>query len=500
VEGPRRRRDWPLVRGRIFDHFDRKLRAGNAPIDDVVRAFAGYVLIASPSLRGALACGVAALVLCGCSTILRKFHGDNGATARAEKLQILQFRVMRFADEYVGGIIEPLQRFEADTDSAVDRLAAQNWKLSQSTAAYTIATGPSAVANAFDMVVLATLSRMVVDDAWVSERFGKRAEPLREAHRRLEAHALDLVKEFATPHQLANLQRVIDEWRQRNPHIRAVSYVHFLDFAKSIGHPGPGDDTSSTGLFSLLGIDPLSNLDPAVREIAQSRELAERAIYYAQRMPNLLDMQVERMSDQFATTPETIRLLANIDRATQAADAAGRLAGELPGVLTREREAAIRQLMEALTVETAHTQALVTEIRGALEAGTATSNSINTTIRSFGQLMAGFREPKSAGGASEAPGRAFDITEYTAAATQFTRTADELQKLIAGIERDSPALIQAVDEESASLQIVVDHAYWRIVQLLVLLLLGGFVLALAYRGIARRWLANAPRQGADTTR
>jgi hypothetical protein len=211
-------------------------------------------------------------------------------------------------------------------------------------------------------------------------------------------------------------------------------------------------------------------------------------------------MQVERMSDQFATTPETIRLLANIDRATQAADAAGRLAGELPGVLTREREAAIRQLMEALTVETAHTQALVTEIRGALEAGTATSNSINTTIRSFGQLMAGFQQPKSAGGASEAPGRAFDITEYTAAATQFTRTADELQKLIAGIERDSPALIQAVDEESASLQIVVDHAYWRIVQLLVLLLLGGFVLALAYRGIARRWLANAPRQGADTTR
>jgi hypothetical protein len=198
-------------------------------------------------------------------------------------------------------------------------------------------------------------------------------------------------------------------------------------------------------------------------------------------------MQVERMSDQFATTPETTRLLADIDRATQAADAAGRLASELPGLLAREREAAIRQLMEALTVETAHTRALVTEIRGALEAGTATSNSLNATIGSFSQLMAGFQQPKSAGGASEAPGRAFDITEYTAAAAQFTRTAEELQKLIAGIERGRPALIQAVDDESASLQTVVDHAYWRIVQLLGLLLLGCFVLALAYRGIARRW-------------
>jgi hypothetical protein len=465
---------------------DRQRRDGDPPIGDDVGALSDYGLIALPWLRGALACGVAALVLCGCSTILRKFHGDNGATARAEKLQILQFRVMRFADEYVGGIIEPLQRFEAETDSAVDRLAAQNWKLSQSTAAYTIATGPSAVANAFDMVVLATLSRMVVEDAWVSERFGDRAEPLREAHRRLEAHALDLVKEFATPKQLANLQRVIDEWRQRNPHIRAVSYVHFLDFAKSIGHPGPGDDTSTAGLFSLLGIDPLSKLDPAVREIAQSRELAERAIYYAQRLPNLVDMQVERMSDQFATTPETTRLLANIDRATQAAAAAGRLADELPGVLARERETAIRQLMEALTVETAHTRALVTELRGTLEAGTATSNSLNTTIRSFSQLMAGFRQPKPAGGAQEAPGRPFDITEYTAAATEFTGTADELQKLIAGIERGRPALMQAADAASASLRTVVDHAYWRMVQLLGLLLLGCFVLALAYRRIARR--------------
>jgi hypothetical protein len=468
------------------------LRAGNAPIDDVVRALAGYVLIAPRSVRGALACGVAALALCGCSTILRKFHGDNGATARAEQLQILQFRVMRFADEYVGGIIEPLQRFEASTDNAADRLLAQDWKLSQATAAYTIATGPSAVANAFDMVVLATLSRMVVEDAWVSERFGERAEPLREAHRRLEADARDLVKSVATPDQIANLQRVIDEWRQRNPHIRAVSYVHFLDFAKSIGHPRPGDDSSTAGLFSLLGIDPLSKLDPAVREIAQSRELAERAIYYAQRVPNLVDMQVERMSDQFATTPETTRLLSNIDRATQAADAAGRLAGELPSVLTHEREAAIRQLMEVLTVETVHTRALVSEIRGALEAGTTTSNSLSATIHSFSQMMAGFQQPKSTGGVSEAPGRPFDITEYTAAAAEFTRTANGLQQLIAGIERGRPALMQAADDASVSLQTVVDHAYWRLVQLLGLLLLGCLVLALAYRAIVRRWFHGAP--------
>ena len=234
-------------------------------------------------LRALLACGSAALAICGCSTIQQMFLADKASAQRAEQLQIQQFRVMRFADEYVGGIIEPLQRFQASTDNADDRLAAQNWKLSQSTAAYTIASGPSAVANTLDMIVLATLSRMVVEDAWITERFGERATPLRDAHRRLEAQARELATGAITAEQFAQLQSIIDEWRKKNPHINAVSYVHFSDFAKSIGHPTASEHGSAGGLFALLGIDPLSNLDPAVREIAQSRELAERTIYYAQR-------------------------------------------------------------------------------------------------------------------------------------------------------------------------------------------------------------------------
>jgi hypothetical protein len=426
------------------------------------------------------------LALCGCSTILRAFHGEDRATKRADQLQILQFRVMRFADEYAGGIIEPIQRFQAGTQNAQERLAAQNWKLSQSTAAYTIASGPSAVANALDMIVLATLSRMVVEDDWVSEQFGERATPIRDAHRRLEALARDLAKDAVTADQFAQLQRIIDEWRERNPHIRAVSYVHLRDFAKSIGRPKPDEDASASGLFAVLGIDPLSTLDPAVRELAQSRELAERTIYYAQRMPNLLDMQVERLTDEFATTPETKRLLANVDRAAAAAEATGHVASELAGVLAREREAAIRQFMEAVTVETTRTRELVIELRGALEAGTATSNSLTTTIRSLDQLMAGFEKQKPAAGPPEKPGRPFDITEYTAAAAELTRAANELQQLAGGVERSSPALVQAADRATGRL---VDHAYWRMVQLIGLLVLGWFFAAVAYRSITRRWLA-----------
>jgi hypothetical protein len=431
---------------------------------------------------------VAVFALCGCSTIRHVFHVGDQPSKQAEQLQILQIRNQRFADEYVGSIIQPIRQFQVSTDNAVDRLDAQNWMLSQATAAYTIASGPSPVVNVVDMVVLATLSRMVIDDVWSGERFGDRAAALRDAYRRLEPVALELAKGALPPDQIAALQQVIIEWRAQNPHVTAISYVHFRDVAGSYGRPAGGGSDPVSGLFSLLGLDPFSSLDPAVREITRSRELAERTIYYAQRVPNLLDMQVERLTFEFATMPETKQLLADADSVSGAARIAGRVMDEFPGLLAGEREAAVRQFMDSIRVETANIRQLTLDVHAALEAGTATSNSLNATIRAFDQMVAGFQKP-APGGPAQSPGRPFDITEYTAAAAEITRAANELKQLIAGVDQGSPALVGAADHASTMLRDVVDHAYWRIVELIGVLLLGGLGVALIYRGIARRWLA-----------
>jgi hypothetical protein len=411
---------------------------------------------------------------------------DDKSTKAAEQLQLQQQRVMRFADEYVGRIAVPIRALQQSTDNAEDRLAAQNWLLSQATAAYIIASGPSPVVNTVDMIVLAVLSRLVVDESWVKERFGERAVPVRDEYGRLEPYALTLAQGVLTPAQLAELQKVVMDWREQNPHVTSIAYMRFSHITSTLTQRTPGASAVPSGLFNMLGLDPFSSLDPAVREIAQTRELGERTVYYAQRLPNLLDMQVERLTYQFAVMPETRRLLANANEIATAASATGSVVGELPGLIDREREAAIRQFMEALTVESARTRDLVVQLRGALEAGTATSNSLNTTIHSFDQLVAGFEKPK-AGEAAQSPSRPFDITEYTAAAAQITRAANELQGLIAGIERGTPALDAAAGRATTSLQSVVDDAYRRLAELIALLLLGGLGAALAYRAIARRW-------------
>ena len=85
--------------------------------------------------------------------------------------------------------------------------------------------------------------------------------------------------------QSIELRTSIEAWHRENPVVRAVPFIHLEDFAFATGAT-PTGTASSTSIFSFIGIDPLSNLDPAVRELAQSRQLAERAVYYGQRVPN----------------------------------------------------------------------------------------------------------------------------------------------------------------------------------------------------------------------
>jgi hypothetical protein len=126
-------------------------------------------------------------------------------------------------------------------------------------------------------------------------------------------------------------------------------------------------------------------------------------------------------------------------------------------------------------------------VRAALETGTLTSASLNSTIHSFDQLVATLQKP--AAKSSGPPARPFDITEYTAAAAEIARAAGELRQVIAGADEASPALAQSAARVNGMLREAVDHAYWRIMQLIGLLFAGGLGTALVYRGIARRWPA-----------
>ncbi|HVN44581.1 MAG TPA: hypothetical protein VMT66_04965 [Steroidobacteraceae bacterium] len=442
-------------------------------------------------LAGGLVAACAVLVtltLSGCRTIERVDPRKRAAEERAQQLQRLQLEVMRYADEYVGRSREVVTQFQNGLTSPEERLTAQNWIVQQASSAYTVASGPNPVSNALDMVVLASLSRMVIEDDWVRRTdYGERARAVLQTQQSLEQQAWQLLDGVLTPAQDTELHKLIAQWRAQHPQVRAVAYIHFRDFAEAFKPAQTGSEGPSS-LLSIVGIDPLSNLDPAVKEIAQTRQLAERAIYYMQRMPDLLDMQVGRLSFQFAAMPESRSLLASVDRVSLIGSSSDRLVQDLPDLLQRERTALVAQLTDTLNSQSATLGTLAGQLRSALQAGTDTATAVNGALQTFERIRSQFASKPQAGSAPSAPsGPPFDIRDYTAMLEQAAATARELDALAQRSGVLVPALRSATQDAAGQVRALLDRVFVLLVLLALVIAAVALLAALLYRRVAIRF-------------
>jgi hypothetical protein len=421
-------------------------------------------------------CLLAAVV--GCSTVQRLTPREE-SKVRAAQLQELQLKVMRFADDYTGRISDPIAKLDLQSTPPEVRLRAHNWRVSQATAAYTIASGANPTINALDMVVLATLSRMVVEDRLL-EDYGERARVLLDAHRHLEQQSWSLVDGVLNAEQAKEVRAAIDRWRAENQTTRSVAQVRFADFAALELRRGK-EQQESNSLFGFIGLDPLSNLDPAVRELEQTRQLAERTIYYLQRAPSLLDMEIERLVYQLAAMPEAERTLANIDRLSLAAEAMGQLSARAPEIIASERHAIITELTSALHAEQDRLQPLLVNVRDVLNAGTQTSQSVTGTVTALDAFIARFQSDEVVPANSSTPKRPFDITEYAATARDLAAAAERVQALLVQLNTSSKDVERVTRAATQEVNGIIDHVFKLAIVLILVLGFVAVLCALLYR-------------------
>jgi hypothetical protein len=437
-----------------------------------------------------------AAALTGCGTWSRLTGKDQEAQEQALRLEQLQQKCQRYADSYAGQVLETVGSMKKQTSDphAYHRLLA--WQMSQLNAAYTIATGPSPILCQLDFVVLATLSRMVVQDS-PGAFIGDAESPALAMYRELEQEAWTNAANTLTPAQLEELRGLIAKWRERNPKVVLVGFVHFAEFAQSAGVSAEARRKPGS-LFGLIGLDPLADLDPAVRQIEQSRLLAERAIFYMQRVPYLMDLQTERIVSQATLSPQVERANANLERASFAMADYARIGDSLPDAFAREREAMIRQISGELFAQQAELRGLLAELQTTLAAGSETAAAVDAAVKSLDRLAARFprREP-----GSEAAGRPFDITEYSAAAQDLTTAARELTRLVDALGREGLPVADAVAKGVDAGRGLVNYLLGGALLVGVLLIATGLAAALAYRALAPRMarLRPWPDQGSIET-
>lgn len=437
----------------------------------------------SPGRQVVALLAAALVALAGCQTLDGLSPKSRKQAETSAQLLQQQAQNMRFADHYVSSLIEAVHRREFAIEDAAQRYTLSGWLMAQANTAYISASGDNSVIGCLDLVALATLSRMAVED-FGPQRIPTEAGPLLAVHRTLEAEAWKLSDGVLSPSQQDDLRALLGQWHEQNTGADMAPFMRFQEFVRL----APTQRSSSgkslpSSLIGLVGLDPMAGLDPAVRQVEQTRLLAERAIYYAQRMPILMDLQLDRSLNRMAAGPESRKLQQQTASLTSSAERFAAVAEALPADFAREREAFMQQFSELLDAQAETLTPMLLELRAALEAGNTTAASVDQAVRSIDALVARAKAPPLPG---QPPGRPFDVTEYTQAAAEISRAANELNQLLGALGTRAPELGTAVGTGVEQGRTLVDYLFVRAAWLIALLLGGLLAVLLLYRWLAPR--------------
>lgn len=400
----------------------------------------------------------------------------------------LQQNLLRFADGFSTVMILTVDELRRG-GQPLDSREALSWKIALTTEICSIVSAPSAVGGLLDMTVWVTVMRQSLEEYWQPEVFGEASLPMLQGCRNAEAEIWELAERVLDPAQQAELRQSIQEWRRRNPLPKAVLAARALGLASRLAEANRASNGSRGGsVFSLLMLDPLSGLDPATREIAEARLLAERALFVTQKMPQLMRWQSELLAVNALDMPAIRQWRTNSAQLVESVERFAGVAERLPDQLSAERE----QILRGLESQEKELMPLVREVRQALLAGSGMSTSLTTTLGAFDALMQRFGVGETnASGAAGTDSEPFRIQDYGRTAEQLEAAAQRLTELLVAFDRTlgstnllglSAQVGPVVQQAQAGGRDVVDYAF-RKGLILLACVLGA---ALLYRVIAVR--------------
>jgi hypothetical protein len=389
--------------------------------------------------------------------------------APGEKLQpidTLHPRLMALADNCAQRVSIATELFAEEAKTRQATLQSVRWRLAFSRLIYQTATSPSPLSGLLDMLVLVRTGSVLFQSRGIADIWGPPARHIANGIGTMEATCWQVVGDYIGKAQVQELRVTLDAWQEKKLGAAADEIDELPDFRQIAHALGKNESNSNGGIMSFLSIDPLAGLEPVAREVALTRQFTERMLYWAERMPALIDMQVELGTLEAQKLPEVVAAVGSLERATKAAETIADTAKSLPAQIGPEREAAIRQIGEELDAQrkalvtdleqaSAPVQKLLVESRETIAAGQALSQELTKTVQAVDAMLKRFDKDPNAPKEPEPaqPGKPFDIVEYGEAATRVGAAAAELRGAVTAVDQAMPRMIDAVDR-------AVDGAFW----------------------------------------
>jgi hypothetical protein len=225
----------------------------------------------------------------------------------------------------------------------------------------------------------------------------------------------------------------------------------------------------------------------AERAVDEALLLAERALHYGQRLPWILEWQVEKVFYELAVEPEFRDIVAQTQGMTRSLDRFADSMEKLPQQMTAERQASIEHLFAELDARQKMLQGAVSEVRAGLADADKltlnlqkTTSGVNEVLINADKLMARFDSGSEGGDVASEP---FDINSYVNAINQLTVAIREANTLVLSTER--------LTGGETMIGGVFDRVLWTGTKLILILCVAVFVTMLIYRAAARHIVARS---------
>jgi hypothetical protein len=164
---------------------------------------------------------------------------------------------------------------------------------------------------------------------------------------------------------LKELRELVAQFSRDNPSLRYVGFARFTDLGRMRAEVASKRSAGPNSLLGLFYIDPFAGLDPVARELSETRSFAERSAFMIQRMPIILQWQVELAMSDVSDMPIAQQFVTASTGLAKATTQIADTTASYPAALATEREAAITQLDRAVA---AQRRALLTDLTTAVDA------------------------------------------------------------------------------------------------------------------------------------
>ena len=400
--------------------------------------------------------------------------------------QELRSSLIDFADRASTIIGQAAMTFKGDTLPPDIRLRIMSDMTYTLSAVYIMAAEPNPLVALLDMAVIISAGRAIYEQRHLP-KYGKSIAAVVEGYRYLDDEIWRIVGTVLSEDQQVELRNMMAERSKEFPNLLNFTSLRFKDFA-AMRATSLSKDVKSGGL--------LAPVTKATQQIEETRELAERALFLATRIPQLGGAFMNVWLSLWMTNPEVHNVVASLNVLSSSMQRLLPLVEKMPTQMEQTSAAILDKTMDRLAVERHNIiQDLTSEeqrLRGLVLEVQKTVTGSQNLVKSIDGLAArvGFSPDQPV---------AFDIDAYRSTAAELKGVTEGLAKTVTLLNRlvSYPEVKQLLPNLNDAIVYVgneskgfVNHIFWMLFLVTALSIICFFLVRLIYHSALKRFELN----------